>query len=116
MAADKLSLYAMAVGFPVATSVLMHFGNHVSADLAEGRTPLVMQTYEYFGFQFDQNFLIYELLFFIGLFTWLLNLMFYNLLKMFGWDKIIDDYVQALTQWVVTPGNPINVKSVPNPF
>ena len=118
MEAEKISLYAMAVGFPVATSVLMHVGGMVHDDLSAGRTPIVGQTYSYFGFTFDDKFVIYELVFFAGLFQWLLSLMFYNLLKMFGWDKVIDGYYKALVDWVTTTGNEIKsaADSGSNPF
>ena len=116
MESEKLQLYAMAVGLPVTGSFLLALGNMVHEDLQAGRTPIVGQTYEYFGFQFDDKFLTFEILFFVGLFSWLLSLMFYNLLKMFGWDIILDNYATALTQWFVKPGNPINVKEIPNPF
>ena len=54
--------------------------------------------------QINTNFVYYELGFFGALFGVLFSLMSYNLQKMYGIDKIINEWTTDWLFWFITPG------------
>ncbi len=103
---DKLSFYALAVAVPVALTSIHSFGSHMLQQ-ADEKHLSVAEVYTITwlsNYQIETNFVQYELGYFGALFGSLFYLMFYNLMKMYGIDIIINEQISDWVQYFTTPG------------